>query len=359
VRITERDLRLLALLLDVNFLSTSQLVILGWGPFGGRAGQRRLKLLHDGGYVDRFRPVCGAGSHEWNYRLAARGWEELVAAQLAQKSPRFTPPAINNVDDTKHDVELAALVLGIALDAGGELRAGLIDRMPFHWRGPRSGRIQAMPGESEPSGTAKLERCTRLHPESSRRGLLKPDATLIGGSPASQFAVLLEYDCTLRPHKHTDRLRRYDSWLLDGWPHTHFATHAIPPVVVFVAAYEALLGRLIHAADRVLSARYAHHEAGPREGVHPARERIVFTSRERILRGDWTAQRLPGLPPHLREQPDVCTARSLVFDLPSMFRGPVARPNSWRAPAVAPSASPDPADAAVGAGETTSPYGPT
>ena len=88
VRLTERDLRLLALLLDVNFLSASQLVLLGWGPSGERAGQRRLKLLHDGGYVDRFRRARSAGSSEWNYRLGARGFGELAAAQMAARSLR-------------------------------------------------------------------------------------------------------------------------------------------------------------------------------------------------------------------------------------------------------------------------------
>jgi hypothetical protein len=128
--------------------------------------------------------------------------------------------------------------------------------------------------------------------------------------------VLLEYDSTLRPHKHTGRLRRYDAWLLDGWRHTHFAKHAIPPVVFFITAFEGLLELLIQAADPVLTARHAHHGAGPREGVHPAPEQIVFTSRERILRGDWSVQIVPNLAPALREQPDVCAPRSLVYDLP-------------------------------------------
>jgi hypothetical protein len=69
--LTDRDLRLMALLYDVNFLSTSQLVLLGWGERGERAGQARLKRLHDGGYVDRFRPVSERGSAEWNYRLSS------------------------------------------------------------------------------------------------------------------------------------------------------------------------------------------------------------------------------------------------------------------------------------------------
>jgi hypothetical protein len=53
LEVTDRDVRLMALLLDVNFLSASQLVMLGWGRSGERTGQARLKRLHDGGYLDR------------------------------------------------------------------------------------------------------------------------------------------------------------------------------------------------------------------------------------------------------------------------------------------------------------------
>ena len=52
----------MALVHDVNFLSASQLLMLGWGDSGERAGQKRLKRLHDGGYLDRFRPVSGSGA---------------------------------------------------------------------------------------------------------------------------------------------------------------------------------------------------------------------------------------------------------------------------------------------------------
>ena len=171
------------------------------------------------------------------------------------------------------------------------------------------------------SDAAKLKPGTCLHPARSRRGSLKPDATLIGGTPKSRFAVLIEYDRSERAHKRPDRLRRYDGWLLDGWRQSHFAAHAIAPAVVFLTAYEGPLGRLIQTADRVLSAWYGRQDAGPREGVYPARERIVFTSRERILSGNWTVQRAPSLPPSLRDDPHTCSPRSLVYDLPAMFAG--------------------------------------
>jgi hypothetical protein len=320
VRLTERDLRLLALLLDVGFLSMSQLVMLGWGRSGERAGQRRLKLLHDGGCVDRFRPPRGAGSSEWNYRLAARGFEELAAAQLAARSPRYEPPPITNVSDVQHDLELAALIVRIALDVVGDPSAGLLDSMPFEWLGPRRGRIGAIgSARFERSGAGKPPPGARRQSKGSRRGSLKPDATLVGGSPESRFAVLIVYDRSLRAHKRVGWLRRYDAWLLDDWRQTHFTTHAIAPAVFFLTAYEALVGPLIQTADRVLSAWHGREDARPREGVHPARERIVFTSRERILSGDWTVQRAPNLPPILREQPDVCSPRSLVSDQPALL----------------------------------------
>jgi len=60
--LTDRDLRLMALLLDVNYLTTRQLVILGWGESRVRAAQKRLKVLHDRGFIDRFRPIPGSAA---------------------------------------------------------------------------------------------------------------------------------------------------------------------------------------------------------------------------------------------------------------------------------------------------------
>ncbi len=71
VALTARDVRLLALLYDVNFLSSSQLMLLGWGRASNAAG-RRLRLLHEAGYVDRFRAPAAVGSNEWIYRITLR-----------------------------------------------------------------------------------------------------------------------------------------------------------------------------------------------------------------------------------------------------------------------------------------------
>jgi hypothetical protein len=322
VRLTDRDLRLMALLHDVNFLSASQLLVLGWGDSGGRVGQKRLKRLHDSEYLDRFRPKVQTGTAEWNYRVSSLGWSALVERRVAPGDRTYTPTVITSISYTEHDLQIGALVLRIAQEAAHKRGGGLIDRMPFTWKGPRSGRIDADTTEEfECSPAGKLSKGTRLHPEGSRQGYLEPDATLVARSGDDLWAVLIEYDRTERPHKQIDRLRRYDRWMLDGWRQAHFGTHSIAPSVVFLTARERPLRRLIETADRTFEAWHGNEHAGPREGTHPARQRVVFTSRERILAGDWTMQRTPSLPPALRGDSSVCSPRSLEYNLASLFAG--------------------------------------
>jgi hypothetical protein len=370
--LTDRDLRLMALLLDINYLTTSQLVMLGWGSSRTRAAQKRLKVVHDAGFLDRFRPVRRIGSAEWIYRLSARGWKALASQDMVDGGARYKPAAFTSISYTEHDLQLSALILRIAVEGGGSSTDGLLDTMPFTWHGPRSGRIpwpgprprrldrnwddeldldadddlgwQAR-GEFDLDGHEKIERSpgaklppgTRLYPCQSRSGYLEPDGTLIRGSGESRVAVLIEYDCTDRPHKQIDRLRRYDSWLLEGWRETHFAARSRPPTVMFITSRERPLRCLIETADRVLSAWYGPRNAGAREGTHPAREQILFTSRDRIR--DWTMDRTPALPAVPREEPDVCTPRSLVYELPSLLSGPFPDPTAERRSELLPWAS--------------------
>jgi hypothetical protein len=312
----------MALLSDVNFLSASQLLVLGWGATQARAGQARLKRLHDGGYLDRFRPVKRVGSAEWNYRVSPQAWSVLRRHQLVPNGRTYTPVALTSISYTEHDLQLAALVLQIAHAAAGAPSEGLIEHMPFTWQGPRSGRIESdHAAQFECSPATKLPPGTLPHPETSRRGYLEPDATLIGGPREGHRAVLIEYDRTERPHKQTDRLRRYDRWLLDGWRRGHFATHASAPVVLFITAREQPLRRLVETADKTFSAWHGHQHAGPREGTHAARQQMLFTSQERVLASDWTMYRTPSIPPELRDDSSVCFPRTFAFDLPSLFSG--------------------------------------
>jgi hypothetical protein len=320
IGITNRDLQLMALIHDVNYLSASQITMLGWGPSCERAGQRRLKRLHDAGYLDRFRPIQEIGTAEWNYRLSTQGWTALATQGIVPSDCPYTPAKLTSISYTEHDLQLATIILQIANAVAPNHACRLIDRMPFVWHGPHSGRIDPdSDGESAYSAAARPPEETRLHPESSRQGYLEPDATLIGQRGKDRWAVLIEYDRTDRPHKQADRLRRYDYWLLDGWRQSHFAAHSTSPAVIFLTARERPLARLIETADQTFAAWHGHEHAGPREGTHPARQRTVFTSRERILAGDWTMHRTPGLPPALREKPAMCSPRPIEYNLLLMF----------------------------------------
>jgi hypothetical protein len=244
----------------------------------------------------------------------------LVEQRLVPTDRAYEPAAITSISYALHDLQLAALVLQIAHQAAYRCSGGLIERMPFSWHGPRSGRIDTDQAEDfERSAAARLAPGTRLHVEDSRRGYLEPDATLIRESGGERWGVLIEYDRTERPHKQIDRLRRYDWWLLEGWRETHFATHSVAPSVIYLTARSQPLCGLIRAADRTFSAWHGRQDAGPREGVHPARQGVMFASRERVLSGDWTMECAPSLPPVLREHPSVCSPDSLVCDLPALF----------------------------------------
>ncbi len=243
IALTDRDLRLMALLHGANFLSRSQLTALGWGFSCERAAQVRLKRLHDSGYVDHLRPASAYGRAEWNYRLTSVGWSALRECEMVPDEHRYTPVPLTSISYAEHDLQLASVVLHIAHDAAGDGEEVLIGQMPFRWLGPRSGHIEIDgDGETERSPAAQLPPGTHLFPAGSRMGYLEPDATLIGGAGEDLFAVLIEYDRTERPDKQIDRLRRYDRWLLDSWRNGPFAAHAIAPAVIFLTSREGQSG---------------------------------------------------------------------------------------------------------------------
>jgi len=298
--VTERDCCLLELLHDVNYLSSSQMALLGWGG-DSTCARRRLRLLHDRGLMDKFRPAAPAGSFEWNYRLTVEGWRVLSDRRMTAERKLYKPADIHSISYVEHDLQVNALVLHLADRA----RAGagpLLEAMPFAWHGPRSGEIDP---REEQAPEKRSETRARLLPRffhgGSREGVIKPDATLIFGGQEPRQAVLLEYDRTERPHKQIDRLRRYDWFLTEGWTRGRFAHHPIAPVLVFVTLYESTLQALVRAADETLGASRAWPDIEGRPRLYVGRERALFTTRERILSGDFRMLRAPSDPLELRE----------------------------------------------------------
>ncbi len=324
VGLTIRDLRLMALLHDTNYLSASQLTLLGWGN-AERAAQERLKRLHDTGYLDRFRPLAARGTREWNYRLTQTGWEALDGARHGRSTAaHYTPAEITSISYTEHDLQLAAIILLIARAAAATGTAGLLDRMPFQWQGHRSGRIEPDSpeqtralGEGEPpQGHAPASRAQppRLSWSPTRRS-----SDSVGDD---RFAVLIEYDRTDRPHKQTDRLRRYEHFLLDGWRHTRFAAHSTPPSVMFLTAREQPLRRLIQTADETFTAWHGAQHATA-TGGHPPRQAAhrVHQPRAHPRRrlDDATHPQPPTRSTRPGQRRRGCLPRPIDYDLPALF----------------------------------------
>lgn len=92
--------------------------------------------------------------------------------------------------------------------------------------------------------------------------------------------------------------------------------------MLFITAREQPLARLIQTDAETFTAWHGASQATAREGVHLARQRTVFTSRQRILEGDWTMQRTPSLPPEVRDpvSDSTCVPRPIDYDLPPYSR---------------------------------------
>src|SRR5271167_4574971 len=168
--VTERDCRLLALLHDVNYLSSSQMALLGWGA-DSTCTRRRLRLLHDRGLIDKFRPARAAGSYEWNYRLTVEGWRLIAEHGMHAEDKQYKPADIHSIAYVEHDLQVNALVLEIAHRA----RTGegpLLDVMPFKWHGPRSGEIDPREEQRPAEVSAFRSRLTHFFHGSSREGVL-------------------------------------------------------------------------------------------------------------------------------------------------------------------------------------------
>jgi hypothetical protein len=193
--------------------------------------------------------------------------------------------------------------------------------MPFEWHGPRSGEIDPRE-EQRPKGGSELRSrlLPRFFPAGSREGVLKPDATLILGDEEPRQAVLVELDRTARPHKQLDRLRRYDWFLTEGWMHGRFAHHPIAPAMVLVTPREGTLTTLIAAADETLTASRARPDSDRYAREYCGRERVLFTTRERILCGDFRMLRVPTRPPDLRDgdRRERVRPREIEFDLAAL-----------------------------------------
>jgi hypothetical protein len=320
--LTDRDLRIFAWLEHHRFASTSMLATLFWANRGS-AAHERLKLLHDAGFLDKFRPrTVGGGSTEWIYRLTARGWQ-VLADRWRAALPRLPFGEVNDLSYVGHDLELDATLVEI-FDAAYAGSAPLIDRLPLDWHGPELGRIERDGGrpQARPGRAARLPAGQFVATANSLPGVLEPDATLIGKHVASGLpvAVLIEYDRTRRPAKQRDRWRRYDRFLTETWREGRFADHHCAPVVLYVVPATKQIPAFLREADKHLTGWIGSRIGSPGSGTYPGRDGVLFTSRERLLCRDWTVDAVPAHPADVRGTPKV-HARTVHAPVPRLFGG--------------------------------------
>ena len=202
--LTDRDLRLMALLYGANFLSTSHLTALGWAFSQERAAQMRLKRWHDAAI--RGRLPTGArlrARSSGNHRLTSRGfWGLRDREMVSDECCGHTRALLHQHCDDQ---------LRTTRRGSPHHRAPHRRRRRRRWRGcPHraercfAGWVRAT-GTSRSTGTARqsarrLRNCLRVHPlsRSKSHGHLQPDATLIGRIGEDSWAVLIEYDRTER-----------------------------------------------------------------------------------------------------------------------------------------------------------------
>ena len=105
-RIQERDIRIFFDLMEHRVLTTGQIVELHFSSY--RIGSRRARLLHEMGFLARFRPSKSAGSAPWHYALDEPG--AFVVATRLDRDLKDTPYRRQDVDRIAASEHLEHLV---------------------------------------------------------------------------------------------------------------------------------------------------------------------------------------------------------------------------------------------------------
>lgn len=325
VSLTPRDLAMFGWLEQHRFATSGMLSALFFHQHSHPV-RRRLKLLHDAGYLDKFRPNRGrGGSSEWIYRLTQRGWH-VLCDHGCSVSGRLPFGELTDLAYVGHDLQLDSLLISIARRAFPG-HGPLLERLPFEWHGADLGRVERGGGPpSERLGTAaRLPEGHVTAAAGSIPGVLEPDATLLGPHAVSglPIAVLFEYDRTRRPAKQRDRWRRYDRFLTETWRDSRFGDHHCAPLVIYLLPHTKLIPTFLEEADKHLTAWVGPRQGAPQQGTYPGRDLIMFTSRERLLGGDFTMDCVPAHPADVRGTKTV-HARTEPVPFLTLFGGNVS-----------------------------------
>ena len=281
-----RDVAILRDVWRYKFLTAPQVLELWWPGRSDRAGQRRLRVLFEAGYLDRFRPVTRRGSFPWTYQLAADGHRLLQRAGDIPYGERFNARSVYDYGHVLHEIQLNAWVLAYRRAIGHALQSWEGETnitVPLEARGPGGVRFD---DDWSPEG---------LGDERARP--VRPDAMLEiecneGFIPQ---LVFVEHDRTRRVDKNYDKFRRYDMFLNWWWRETEFASESAP-LVIFVCQDGAQCELFANAADHELTGHLWHPDVGPKRYQYTGRRNIVFVRERDAHGGDLRGWRVADFP---------------------------------------------------------------
>ncbi|TMK99523.1 MAG: hypothetical protein E6G34_03010 [Actinobacteria bacterium] len=336
------DLEILALIVRLGHVLTSQ-IHRHFNPARAiTTTQRRLKRLSDAGLLERFQfhrrdgggvPMCYVAADAGLHSLRAAGSlpaDGEATSDLASSSSRLRR--------ARRDVHAAgwALALTRALaDRRVVLRGGAESALtpPTHTDGGRTLALGPshlrLPGGRIPhdflstDGTGRrseVERFDTLRPqlvievgaantaageraEQRAQAVREPRAgTAEGAGSHSTIDVMVEIDDRLPTGRAVGKLERYEHFLA-GWS-AHTARYGrrmeAVPLVVFVCRDRARARRCAQCADPLLRACRAYPGEYPHDWLYTGRSRILFASERDAHEGVLYAMGVPSLPPDVR-----------------------------------------------------------
>lgn len=309
-----RDVAILRDVWRLRFLTAAQLLALWWPAGAAWPGQRRLRKLHEAGYLERFRPLARRGSFPWTYQLGRAGHQLLQQEGTIGRRQRYEPRAVYDYSYVLHDIQLNAWLIA--------WRAALGERL-VDWHGethiepPPLARRGQLPLDQDWSVEGIAKGAARpVRPDA----LVKVARDGTGNEPPRTF--LIEFDRTRRVDKNYDKFRRYDAFATAWWRHSAlFADEPSSPFIIFVCQDTIGLQHFMGAADAQLGGHRVHPAASPHEHVYPGRKRMLFCSELAMHQGDLQALALPSYPVgHLARRGE--HARRSTLQLPGVLPVP-------------------------------------
>jgi hypothetical protein len=320
------DLEMLALIVAMRHVLTSQLHRCFNAGRAATTTQRRLKRLCDAGLVERFQfhrrdgggiPMCyviaPAGLRALEVEGRARGVLDGGSGAAHPVGRESAATREDTLRQARHDVHVTGWALALA---------AVFHRPCAALRGPGES-VLSPPARSSADGRAAFAPsdlrlpggrtphdflCADINGERievERFQTVRPDAIVELSAIAERpqaIDVIIERDDRRPVGRTAEKLVRYDHFLA-GWS-THVRRYGqraeTMPIVVFVCRDRARARECARAADSVLCACRAYAGEYPLDWEYPGREWIVFAAERDVHEGLLRAYGVPPLPPQVR-----------------------------------------------------------